>query len=77
MEGQLELFADRMDTGQVDMPVEEIEAMADDSALQLGLLDRRIKGMDREIVELENALARYQQDLEDWQTLIDRRLSDY
>ena len=77
MEGQLELFADRMDLGQVDMPAEEIEAMADESALQLNLLERRIKGMDREIMELENALARYQQDLDDWQALIDRRLSDY
>ena len=77
MEGQLELFADRMDMGQIDMPPEEIEVMADESALQLDLLNKRIKGMDREIMELENALARYQQDLDDWQSLIDRRLSDY
>jgi hypothetical protein len=51
--------------------------MADESALQLDLLSKRIKGMDQEIMELENALARYQQDLDDWQSLIDRRLSDY
>jgi chromosome segregation ATPase len=77
MEGQLQIFADRMDMGQVDMPAEEIEAMADESALQLDLLKRQIKAMDQEIVELENALKRYQRDLDDWQSLIDRRLSDY
>ena len=77
MEGQLQLFADRMDMGQVDMPTERIEAMADESALQLDLLKRQIKAMDQEIVELENALKRYQRDLDDWQSLIDRRLSDY
>lgn len=77
MQGQLEIFADQMDMGQVDMPPEQIEVMADESALQLDLLNKRIRGMDREIMELENALARYQQDLDDWQTLIDRRLSGY
>jgi len=77
MEGQLQIFADQMDLGQVDMPPEQIEVMADESALQLDLLKKRIRGMDREIMELENALARYQQDLDDWQTLVDRHLSDY
>ena len=77
MEGQLQIFADQMDLGQVDMPPEQIEVMADESALQLDLLKKRIRGMDREIMELENALAHYQQDLDDWQTLVDRHLSDY
>ncbi len=77
MEGQLQIFADQMDLGQVDMPPEQIEVMADESALQIDLLKKRIRGMDREIMELENALARYQQDLDDWQTLVDRHLSDY
>lgn len=77
MEGQLQIFADQLDMGQVDMPPEQIEVMADESALQLDLLKRRIKAMDREIMELENALARYKQDLDDWQSLIDRQLSDY
>jgi hypothetical protein len=77
MEGQLQIFADQMDMGQVDMPPEQIEVMADESALQLDLLKKRIRGMDREIMQLENALARYQQDLDDWQALIDRHLSDY
>ena len=77
MEGQLQIFADRLDMGQVDMPAEDIETMADESALQLELLKRRIENLDREIIELENAMTRYQQDLDDWQSLIDRHLSDY
>ena len=77
MEGQLQIFADQMELGQVDMRPEQIEVMADESALQLDLLKKRIRGIDREIMELENALARYQQDLDDWQTLVDRQLSDY
>ena len=77
MEGQLQIFADRLDMGQVDMPAEEIETMADESALQLDLLKKQIRGMDREIMELENSLTHYQQDLDNWQTVIDRRLSDY
>ena len=77
MEGQLQIFADRMDTGQVDMTAEQIEVMADESALQIYLLKKRIRRMDREIMELENALARHQQDLDDWQALIDRHLSEY
>jgi predicted nucleic acid-binding Zn-ribbon protein len=77
MEGQLQIFADRLDMGQVDMPAEDIETMADESALQLDLLKKQIRSMDREIMELENSLARYKQDLDDWQTVIDRRLSDY
>lgn len=77
MEGQLQIFAERMDMGQVDMPAEQIEAMADESALQFKLLEGRIKALDREIIELENALSRYQRDQNDWQALIDRRLRDY
>jgi hypothetical protein len=77
MKGQLEIFADRLDMGQIDMPAEDIEAMADESALQLELLESRIKSLDREIMVLENTLSRYQQELVDWQTLVDRRLNDY
>jgi len=77
MESQLGNFADRLEIGQVDMSAEDIETMADESTLQIKLLKNRIKALDREIVELEGALSRYQRDLDDWQTLIDRRLSDY
>ena len=77
MEGQLDSFADRMDAGRVDMAAEDIEMMADESARELKLINSKIKTLDREIMELENALARYGQELDDWQALIDRRLSQY
>lgn len=77
MEGQLDSFADRLDAGRVDMAAEDIEMMADESARELKLLNSKIKTLDREIMELENALARYRQELDDWQALVDRRLSQY
>ena len=77
MEGQLDSFADRMDARQVDMSAEDIEMMADESARELKMLNSKIKTLDGEIVELENALARYRQELDDWQVLVDRRLSQY
>ena len=70
-------FADRLDAGRVDMAAEDIEMMADESARELKLLNSKIKTLDREIMELENSLARYRQELDDWQALVDRRLSQY
>jgi predicted nucleic acid-binding Zn-ribbon protein len=71
---QLGHVADSLEFGTLEVPARELERSGNAGDHELELLDRRLRGLDRQISLLDSSLGRYQRELHDWQALVGRRL---
>lgn len=75
LEARLGQLADELDSGTIDMPVEELERYTRDLGLHLTLLKERVRDADRQIIELENEVMSQRESVRDWQDYIDEKLT--
>ena len=75
LEMRLDQLAGQLDTGDIDMPLEEMERYTQELGLQLRLLNERVHDADRQIIELENEVMNQRDRVRDWQDYIDEKLT--
>jgi hypothetical protein len=75
IEARLAQMAEGLDSGTLDMPLEELEHYTRELDLQLQLLKERLKDADREIFGLESEVMRQREHIRDWQNYIDDELT--
>ena len=75
IEARLTQMAEGLDSGALDMPLEELEHYTRELDLQLQLLEDRLKDADREIFALESEVMRQREHIRDWQNYIDDELT--
>ena len=75
IEARLGQMAEQLDSGTVDIPLEELDQYTRELDLQLELLKERLRNADRKILELENDVMRQRESIRDWQDYIDRELT--
>jgi chromosome segregation ATPase len=76
IEMRLGQLASGLDSGDLDMPLEEIERYSHELDLQLTLLKAKVRDADRQIIELENEVMRQRGRVQDWQDYIDEKLTE-
>lgn len=76
IEMRLEQLASGLDSGDIDMPLEEIERYSHELDLRLTLLKAKLRDADRQIIELENEVMRQRGRVRDWQDYIDEKLTE-
>lgn len=76
IEMRLAQLAGDLDSGTIDMPLEEIERFTQELDLQLRLLKDKVREADREIIALENEVMRQRSRVREWQDYIDGKLSE-
>jgi hypothetical protein len=75
IEARLAQMAEALDSGTVDMPLEELERYTRELDLRLQLLKDRLRDADREIFGLESEVIRQREHIRDWQDYIDEELT--
>jgi predicted nucleic acid-binding Zn-ribbon protein len=72
---QLENLADQMAAGTLDVDASEISVSTDYMESELALVEGRLRATDNEITMLENEAVRFRNEIQDWQSWIDRELN--
>jgi len=75
LEMRLDQLAGQLNTGEIDMPLEDMERYTQELGLQLRLLNERVRDADRQIIELENEVMNQRDNVRDWQDYIDEKLT--
>ena len=75
LEMRLDQLAGQLDTGEIDMSLEDMERYTQELGLQLKLLNERVRDADRQIIELENEVMNQRDNVHDWQDYIDEKLT--
>ena len=75
LEMRLDQLAGQLDTGEIDMSLEDMERYTQELGLQLKLLNERVRDADRQIIELENEVMNQRDNVRDWQDYIDEKLT--
>ena len=73
---ELEMMESRMRSGSMDAETIEIEAYNRQMEDRIDLARDRLREAERQVIDLQSRLDTKQRDLEDWQELVDRRLSN-
>jgi len=76
LESQLEDTANQFESGVLEIEPAELSRMTDHFESELALIKARMQAADDQIAALENEVTRYRNEIEDWESWVDRELSD-
>ena len=76
IEMRLAQLAGELDSGTIDMPLEDLERYTQELDLRLELLRDKVRDADRQIIEIENEVMNQRGRVRDWQDYIDQKLTE-
>ena len=76
LQSQLENMADEITSGGLEVEEDQVRMTTNYIESELTVTATRLRATNDEIATLENEVSRYRNEIEDWESWVDRELSD-